>query len=313
MTQSSQQTISKRPLTNYERAKAYRQRKISFQSLLKDIFLMMIGIGSAAFGLKSFLLPSNFIDGGATGIALLLGEITNLQFPVLLLLVNAPFVFFGYHTLGRTFFIKTTLAIIGLALATAFISFPHVTNDKLLVASFGGFFLGAGIGFAIRGGSVIDGTEVLALHLSKKVGGSVGDIILVINVVVFSVAAYILSIDTALYALITYLAAAKTVDFVVEGIEEYTGVTIISSHSAEINEMITQQLGRGVTNYKGKGGFGTQGHSKEKDILYTVVTRLEISSLKTEVHKIDPYAFMVMNSIKDVKGGLIKKRRLKGN
>ena len=313
MNQSSPQTISKPATTNYERAKAYRQRKISFQALLKDIFLMLIGIGSAAFALKSFLLPSDFIDGGATGIALLLGETTNVQFPLLLLVVNAPFVFFGYHTLGRSFFIKTTLGIIGLALATAFINFPHVTNDKLLVASFGGLFLGAGIGFSIRGGAVIDGTEVLALFLSKKIGGSVGDIILMINIVVFSIAAYILSIDTALYAMITYLAAAKTVDFVVEGIEEYTGVTIVSSHSAEINDMITQQLGRGVTNYKGTGGFGTKGHSTEKDILYTVVTRLEISSLKTEVHKIDPHAFMVMNSIKDVKGGLIKKRRLKSN
>ena len=313
MEKSSQQTITKRPATRYEKAKAYRERRITLQSLGKDIFLMLLGISSAAFGLKSFLLPSNFIDGGATGIALLLGEITSLSFPLLLLLVNAPFVIFGYTTLGRSFFIKTSLAIVGLALATAFINFPHVTNDKLLVASFGGFFLGAGIGFAIRGGSVIDGTEVLALYLSKKVGGSVGDIILMINVVVFSVAAYILSIDTALYALITYLAAAKTVDFVVEGIEEYTGVTIVSSHSGEINEMITQQMGRGVTNYKGKGGFGTKGHTTDKDILYTVVTRLEISRLKTEVHKIDPHAFMVMNSIKDVKGGLIKKRRLKSS
>ena len=301
------------PLTPYEKAKAYRERRISFYALLKDAFLMLIGIFSAAFGLKGFLIPNRFIDGGATGIALLTTELSKIPFPLLLLLVNAPFVLFGYRILGKVFFIKTTIAIITLALVTAFVSFPQVTDDKLLVAIFGGFFLGAGIGFAIRGGSVIDGTEVMALFVSKKIGGSVGDVILIINVMVFSVAAYILSIDTAMYALITYLAAAKTVDFVAEGIEEYTGVTIISTHSEEISRMVTHQLGRGVTVYKGKGGFGTKGYADERDIIYSVVTRLEINRIKTEVHKIDPNAFMVMSSIKDVKGGLIKKRRLKGN
>ncbi len=309
----SKPAVSAHQRSAYEKAKAYRERRISLNALLKDAFLMLIGIFSAAFGLKAFLIPNRFIDGGATGIALLTNELSKLPFPLLLLLVNTPFVLFGYRILGRVFFIKTSIAIVTLALVTAFVSFPEVTHDKLLVAIFGGFFLGAGIGFAIRGGSVIDGTEVMALFVSKKIGGSVGDIILIINVMVFSAAASILSIDTAMYALITYLAAAKTVDFVAEGIEEYTGVTIVSTHSEEISYMVTHQLGRGVTVYKGKGGFGTKGYADERDIIYSVVTRLEINRIKTEVQKIDPNAFMVMSSIKDVKGGLIKKRRLKGN
>ena len=167
----SNRTNPDAPLTPYEKAKAYRERRISFFALLKDAFLMLIGIFSAAFGLKGFLIPNRFIDGGATGIALLTTELSKIPFPLLLLLVNAPFVLFGYRILGKVFFIKTTIAIITLALVTAFVSFPQVTDDKLLVAIFGGFFLGAGIGFAIRGGSVIDGTEVMALFVVKRSAG----------------------------------------------------------------------------------------------------------------------------------------------
>jgi uncharacterized membrane-anchored protein YitT (DUF2179 family) len=196
-------------------------------------------------------------------------------------------------------------------LVAAFVNFPQVTDDKLLVAAFGGFFLGAGIGLTIRGGAVIDGTEVVALYLSKRLGTTVGDIITIINIIIFGIAAYFLSVDIALYAMITYLAASKTVDFVIEGIEEYTGVTIISSHNDEIKEMIINKLGRGVTLYKGIGGFGKHGHTDDKNIIYTVVTRLEISRMNNEIHKIDPNAFVIMTAIKDVKGGMIKKRRLK--
>jgi uncharacterized membrane-anchored protein YitT (DUF2179 family) len=270
-----------------------------------------LGILSACFGLKGFLIPNNFIDGGATGIALLINQLTVARLSVLLVLINIPFLLLGLGTIGKNFAIKAALAITGLALASAFIKFPHVTDDKLLVAVFGGFFLGAGIGLTIRGGAVIDGTEVVALYLSKRLGTTVGDIITIINVIIFGVAAYFLSIDTALYAMVTYLAASKTVDFVIEGIEEYTGVTIISPYNEEIKEMIINKLGRGVTVYKGRGGFGKQGYTDDKNIIYTVVTRLEISKLNSEIHKIDRNAFVVMTTIKDIKGGMIKKRRLK--
>jgi uncharacterized membrane-anchored protein YitT (DUF2179 family) len=297
--------------STYEIAKAYREFRISVFTFLKDVLLISLGIAAAAFGLKGFLIPADFIDGGATGIALLISELTIAKLPVMLLLVNVPFILLGLGTIGRTFAIKAALAIAGLALATAFIEFRPVTSDKLLVAVFGGFFLGAGIGLTIRGGAVIDGTEVLALYLSKRFHTTIGDIITVINVFIFFAAAYFLSVDIALYAMVTYLAASKTVDFVIEGIEEYTGVTIISSHNEEIKEMIIEKLGRGITVYKGKGGYGKQGHADERNIIYTVITRLEISRLNTEIEKIDPHAFVVMTTIKDIKGGMIKKRRLK--
>lgn len=297
--------------SSYEFAKAYRELGIMIKSLFRDVIFISLGIISATFGLKGFLIPNHFIDGGATGISLLISQLTIARLSVLLLLINIPFLLLGLGTIGRSFTIKAALAIVGLALAVAFIRFPDVTNDKLLVAIFGGFFLGAGIGLAIRGGAVLDGTEVLALFLSKKMGTTVGDIITAINIIIFSVAAYFLTLDIALYAIITYLAASKTVDFLIEGIEEYTGVTIISSHQEEIKEMIISKLGRGVTVYKGKGGYGKQGHTDEKNILYSVITRLEINKLNTEIQKIDPHAFVIMTAIKDIKGGMIKKRRLK--
>jgi uncharacterized membrane-anchored protein YitT (DUF2179 family) len=297
--------------TTYELAKAYWEFRVTFIALAKDILMMGLGIASAVFGLRGFLLPNNFIDGGATGIALLISELTFATFPVMLILVNIPFLLLGYGTIGRSFAIKASFAIAGLALCTALIHLPPVTDDKLLVAVFGGFFLGAGIGLTIRAGAVIDGTEVVALYLSKHLGTTVGDIITIINLIIFGAASYYLSIDIALYAMVTYLAASKTVDFVIEGIEEYTGVTIISSHYDEIQEMIINKLGRGVTLYKGKGGYGKKGPADEKNIIYTVITRLEISKINIEIEKIDPHAFVVMTTVKDIKGGMIKKRRLK--
>ena len=309
--QKKQEASTKKDYTPYELAKAYHEFKISAVDFLRDIIFICLGILSAAFGLKGFLIPNNFIDGGATGIALLIRQLTGAKLAVTLILVNIPFLLLGLGVIGRNFAIKAALAITGLALVAAFIKFGTVTDDKLLVAVFGGFFLGAGIGLTIRGGAVIDGTEVVALFLSKRLGTTVGDIITIINVIIFGIAAYFISIDIALYAMVTYLAASKTVDFVIEGIEEYTGVTIISSHNEEIKEMIINKLGRGVTIYKGRGGFGKQGHSDDKNIIYTVVTRLEISKLNNEIHKIDRNAFVVMTTIKDIKGGMIKKRRLK--
>jgi uncharacterized membrane-anchored protein YitT (DUF2179 family) len=277
---------------------------------VKDIFLIVLGIFTAAFGLESFLLPNEFIDGGATGIALLVAGTTKVPLGLGILLVNTPFVILGYTILGRRFAIKIAFAILGLALVISTISFPVLTNDKLLVAVFGGFFLGAGIGLSIRGGAVLDGTEVLAIYLSKRFNTTIGDVIIAINVVIFCTAAYFLSIETALYSMITYLAASKTLDFIIVGIEEYIGVTIISGHNEEIRQKITEELGRGVTVYKGRRGFGKKGHTDEMDILYCVITRLEISRLNEEIDKIDSDAFVIMSSIKDTKGGMVKRRPL---
>jgi uncharacterized membrane-anchored protein YitT (DUF2179 family) len=298
-------------ISGFRKAKAHREFKISFQRHVKDFLFIILGIFAAAFGLKGFLLTNNFIDGGATGISLLLSSITQVPLYLLILLVNIPFVLLAYLLMGKNFAIKTTLSIAGLSLVLATVSFPVVTNDSLLVAVFGGFFLGAGIGFAMRGSSVIDGTEVLAIFLSRRLNTTIGDIIIVINVIIFSAAAYFLGIENALYSMITYLAASRTLDFVVEGIDEYIGVTIISSHSEEIRQMIIQKLGRGVTIYSGKGGYGKKGETRDAEILYTVITRFEINKLNTEIEKIEPAAFIVMNGIKDIRGGLVKRRAFK--
>jgi uncharacterized membrane-anchored protein YitT (DUF2179 family) len=296
--------------SSYQKAKRYRESRISTKGYIRDFTLITIGIFSAAFGLKGFLLTNKFIDGGATGVSLLVSALTSIPIYILLIGINIPFVIMGYKTLGKQFAIKTSLAILGLAICVANVNFPNVTDDNLLVAVFGGFFLGAGIGFSIRGGAVIDGTEVLAIYLSKKLSTTVGDIIIVINVFIFSAAAYYLSVEIALYSMITYLAASKTLDFIIEGIEEYVGVTIVSPRSEEIRQMIINNMGRGVTVFKGKSGYGKRGETKDVEIIYTVITRLELNKLKTVIERIEPDAFMVMSSVKDTRGGMIKKRPL---
>jgi uncharacterized membrane-anchored protein YitT (DUF2179 family) len=299
-------------VTSFNEARKIVERRIEVKELISDFFIILAGILSAGFGLKGFLLPNEFLDGGATGISLLLAELTGIQLPILLVIINAPFILLGFNLISKQFAIKTSLAIIGLAICVAFLPYPQITSDKLLVAVFGGFFLGAGIGLAVRGGAVIDGTEVLAIAVTKKTALTIGDVIMIINIIIFSLAAWLLSIETALYAMLTYLSASKTVDFIIEGIEEYTGVTIISLKADKIRNMITTVMGRGITVYKGERGFGRSGEKLyDMQIVYTIVTRLEVSKLKVEIEKIDPNAFVFMSSVKDMKGGMIKKRRLK--
>lgn len=280
-------------------------------TLLKDGTLIVLGVLSAAFGLEGFLIPGGFIDGGATGVALMLERLSPLPLPAALLLVNAPFIYLAHRYIGKGLALRALAGILALVLATSLLHFPEVTNDKLLVAAFGGFFLGAGIGLALRGGGVLDGTEVLAIVVSRKVRTSLGDVVLVINVLIFGVAAWLLGVDTALYSMITYVAAARTVDYIVEGIEEYTGITIISPKHEQIRAMITDEMGRGLTVYRGQRGFNQRGEPADADILYCVITRLEIAKFTEEVEKIDPTAFVVMTPVRDTSGGLVKARRHK--
>ena len=285
-----------------------RTKASNLKMVLSDFFFISLGIVSAAFGLESFLLPNLFIDGGATGIALLITETSNLPLYVLIVLVNIPFLILGYRAIGRNFTIKAAFAIMGLALILALFDFPEITQDRLLVAVFGGFFLGAGIGLSIRGGAVIDGTEVLAIFLSRRLSTKIGDIIIMVNILIFLAAAYMLSVESALYSMLTYLAASRTLDFVIDGIEEYTGVTIISAHSEAIRKMIIEKMGRGLTIYDAKGGYKVDGHQNQYEVIYTVITRLEISKLNKELTKIDPNAFVFMTRLNDTKGGMVKKR-----
>jgi len=284
---------------------------INVSHFFKQLIFITIGIFFAGFGLKGFLLPSSFIDGGVMGISLLVSEVTGLSLAILIVVINLPFIILGYSQVSLQFAIKSIVAIIGLALVVHFVPYPIITTDKLLISVFGGFFLGAGIGMSIRGGAVLDGTEVLAIYFSKHTGLTIGDVVLIFNIIIFSFGAYILSIEIALYAILTYLSASKTIDFIIEGVEEYTGITIISDYSEKIRSMITNKLGRGVTIYNGRGGYGEKVEDlQHQDIIFTVVTRLEISNLKKEIDKIDSNAFIIMNSIKDTKGGMIKKRPL---
>ena len=287
--------------------KEVKKAKVEFTHYLQDAFFIVVGVLSAAIGLKGFLLPNLFIDGGVMGISLIVAELSSIPLSVLIFLVNLPFLIMGISAISKQFALKSILAITLLALVVHFFAFPVVTNDKLLIAVFGGFFLGLGIGLAIRGGAVIDGTEVLAVFVSRKISLTIGDVILIFNIMIFSVAAYVFSVETALYAMLTYLAASKTVDFVVSGIEEYVGVTIISYKNEEIRKAILEKMGRACTIYSGKRGQSLE----EIDILYTLLTRLELAKLHTEVDKIDKNAFVIMHSIKDAKGGMIKKRPLK--
>jgi uncharacterized membrane-anchored protein YitT (DUF2179 family) len=294
----------------FQKLNALRIRKIEFFRILKDAFFITLGVLSAGFGLKSFLLPNHFLDGGVTGISLLIQELTGINLSILIFVVNLPFIAIAYTQISKKFAFKTFIAILALALCLFVIDYPVLTSDKLLISFFGGFFLGAGIGLSIRGGSVIDGTEVLAIYSSKQTALTVGDFILGLNIVIFSVAAYIINIETALYAILTYLVASKTVDFVVHGIEEYISVMIVSKKSDELQVSIIEKMGRGLTILKGKSGYGKKGHQTEYDVIYTVITRLELQKLKTEIAKIDEEAFVVEHSVGDIRGGMIKKRAL---
>lgn len=273
---------------------------------MKDFLLITCGVVSACFGLKSFLIPSGFIDGGVTGISLLISTLTGWKLSYLIVLINVPFIILGYRQIGKAFAFKTALAITALAIFLVVLPFKPVTHVPLLIAFFGGFFLGGGIGLAMRGGCVIDGTEVLALYISRNSMLTVGNIILVLNIFIFSFAAIFLGMETAMYAILTYLSATKTIDFVVNGLEQYTGVTIISDKSDEIKEYVIGTMKRGVTVYKGEGGYGIK---KDIDILYTVLTKLEIGKLQTEIRNIDPDAFVVQQQIADIKGGVVLKRQ----
>lgn len=306
----AKQDINK-PVSKKQIVPLVRSLQVEITHAVKEYIFIISGVFSAGFGLKGFLLPNGFIDGGATGISLLLENITSLKLGLLLVLVNLPFLILASKTINIKFAVKSIAAITLLAFVVHFVKYPTITEDKLLIAVFGGFFLGLGIGMSMRGGSVIDGTEILAIYLSRKLSLTIGDVLLLINIIIFSVGAYVLSVEIALYAILTYLAAAKTVDFVVDGVEEYVGITIISEKHEDLRLMITEKLQRACTIYAGKGGFGTQGISYDKDIIYTVVTRLEIAKLETEIDKIDKHAFIIMGVVKDLKGGMIKKKPMK--
>jgi len=271
---------------------------------LKNVLYITLGVLSAGMGLHGFLWSSRFIDGGVTGISMLISKVLGLRLSILILVINLPFIALGYRQIGRAFAIRSASAIVGLSICLAVVHFPDVTPDKLLTAVFGGFFIGAGIGLAMRGGAVLDGTEIAALLISKRSGMfRVGDVILALNVAIFLTAAFFLGVESALYSILTYVSASKTLDFLLHGIEEYTAITIISEKSDAIRQAITGVLGRGVTVYKGRGGMS----GADQDILFCVVTRLEIGKVRGIAQSIDKGAFILVYPLADVQGGVLKR------
>lgn len=275
-----------------------------------DVALIVLGVFLAAFGLEGFLLPNQFIDGGVTGICLLISQVTGWPLAALLIVINLPFLYLARQVIGRKFAVKTAMAIFLLALVVYFVHFPQLTNDTLLVSVFGGFFLGTGIGLSMRGGSVLDGTEVLAIYLSRRIGAKVSDWVILINVIIFLSAAVLLSVEQALYSVLTYFVASKALDFIIDGVEEYTGIFIISPENDAIRLALTKQIGCGVTQLRGQGGYGLPDDAPDRQVLYVVVTRLEIYRLLKVVRAIDENAFITMNSINDVHGGMVKRRKI---
>lgn len=272
---------------------------------LTNAALVVLGILAAGMGLKGFLLSSRFIDGGVTGVSMLLAQTTGVPLTVWLPTVNLPFVVLGYRQMGLAFAVRSALAIAGLTVVLALVPYPDVTPDPLLTAVFGGLFIGAGIGLAIRGSAVLDGTEIAALIISRR--GDllrVGDVILAFNVVLFGVAMSVLGVNEALYSILTYVAATQTLDFVLYGIDQYMAMTIVSDQHDSIRTRILNDLGRGVTLYRGSGGMS----GVERVIVYCVVTRLEIAKVKKIVRDLDESAFLVFHPLSGAEGGIVKRR-----
>ncbi len=273
-----------------------------------DVIYLFLGVFSASFALKSFLVPNHFLDGGVTGTSLLIHEVKHWNLGLLLLLFNIPFIILAYFKVGKFFAIRSTVTIVLIAIIMHFVNFPELTHDKLLVAMFGGFFLGIGIGLCMRGGGTFDGMEVLALLTFKKSSFSITEIILGMNVIIFIIAALFLKVETALYAILTYVIASQITKYVIEGIEAYTGVTIVSGNSEEIKKALVLTLNRGITVYKGERGFmkETFEQSADVDIIFTIVTRLEVRRLQNIVKSIDPKAFIFTQTVREPQGGIVK-------
>ncbi len=278
--------------------------------LLEDLVLTVLGVAIAGIALKLFLVPNHFFDGGITGISLLVHEIYEFNLGLSILVLNLPLIAISYFSIGKRFAIRTLVSVILLGICLLLIPNYALTADKLLISIFGGAFLGIGIGLIMRTGAALDGIEVLAVYTLKRTSFTISEIILGINIIIFTIAGFRYGIETALYSILTYFTATRCIDYVVEGLQAYTGVTIVSGKSDAIKYQLVNKLGRGITVYKGERGFlpGKFEVSTECDIIFTVITRLELRKLKNLVYDVDPKAFVFANTIKEASGGIIKRR-----
>ena len=273
---------------------------------ISEYLQILFGIILASIGLKAFLLPNGFLDGGVTGIALLVRTFVDFKISYLLIIFSIPFLILGYFTVSKRIVIKSVLSIIGLALFIHFENFETITDDKLLISIFGGLFLGAGIGIAIRNGSVLDGSEILGVYLNDKFGISIGQIILFFNIILFSITAWVISTEVALYSILTYIVTAKVTDLTIEGFEDFIGVTIVSKKYEAIEDAIMRKLGVGMTLYKGTRGVGNSGRQVDFDIIHSIINRIDIKKMYRIINDIDPNAFIVEFDVNTVKGGVLR-------
>lgn len=283
---------------------------LKLKDSLSDYISIGLGILSINFALKGLMVPNHFFDGGVAGIALLLHETYHINIAFLIIALNLPLLLFGLRIIGKKFVIKTAISIMVLGICLLWVPVPEITHDKLIVSAFGGFFIGLGVGLGMRGGCALDGIEVLAVYTSKKVGFTMSEIILGLNIIIFSIAAIFFGLEKAFYSMLTYFVASKTIDYVVEGVQEFTGITIISAKSEEVKRYLVMEMGKGITVYKGERGFMKDSFemSSECDIIYTVVTRLEVRRLKHAVEAIDDKAFIFSGSVKETAGGILKRK-----
>ncbi|WP_370391720.1 YitT family protein [uncultured Winogradskyella sp.] len=265
-----------------------------------------LGVILASIGLKAFLLPNGFLDGGVTGIALLVKTFVDIKISYLLILFSVPFLILGFYTVSKRIVIKSMVSILALALFIHFENFETITDDKLLISIFGGLFLGAGIGIAIRNGSVLDGSEILGVYINDRFGISIGQVILIFNVLLFSITAYVISTEIALYSILTYIVTAKVTDLTIEGFEDFIGVTIISKDYLKIKKAIMEELGAGLTTYKGTKGYGSTGKQEDFDIIHTIINRIDLKKMHRLIDEIDDKAFIIEFDVNNVKGGVLR-------
>lgn len=293
-----------RPASHFTHSKHVRWRSIFS---IHSISYTIIGVLFAVIGLQGFLVPNNFLDGGVTGISILITGFAHIHISILLVAVNIPFIIMGFRKISPTFGIQTLISVLLLAAGMYFVEIPVFTKDKVLIAIFGGFFIGLGIGLVIRGGGVIDGMDVIGQYTEKKSAFTASEIIMVLNVFMILGAAYKFGIEVGMYSILVYFTAMKTTDYVVEGFQQFTSLNIISGRSEEIKSIIANDFKKGLVVYKGERGFLPDSfHIKSDcDIIVTVVTRLEIHRISEAILQIDPKAFLFVSSIKEVKGGRV--------
>lgn len=277
------------------------------KKIVSETFQISVGVLLASIGLKVFLLPNGFLDGGATGIAILLSEVTGVDISFLLLFVSLPFLFLAWYSLSKRIFTKSIVSIVALAIMIHYENFEPVTDDKLLIAIFGGLFLGSGIGLTVKNGAVLDGSEILGIFINERYGISIGKVILVFNVILFSVTTALLSIEVAMYSILTFLITAKVIDLMIEGFEDFVGLMIVSDESLAIEQSLTKEIGVGMTIYKASSGFGKRGEQGEKQIIHTVINRIDIRKTYNIIDKHDKSAFIIEFHVNDIKGGILRK------